>query len=249
VLAAALRNPHLSHLFSLDPYALPDIQALGSDTQVMALPDGITPRPAHQTPATLRTTWGVEAGRKVALFFGSIDGRKGIFQTMEAVAHLSPSLQQECCLVVVGRIYQAEKERVVEGLERVRRETQVQVVVEERFVEEEEIQGIVEAADIVMLPYQRHIGSSGVLVRAAHAGVPVLGSEYGLVGEHLRRRHLGLAVEAASPHAIAEGLVQGLADPQALPFDRAEARHFAEEHTATLFAETLFRHVTEAAMG
>ena len=38
VLWAALRNPHLDGLFSLDPFALPDVRRLGRAGQAVALP-------------------------------------------------------------------------------------------------------------------------------------------------------------------------------------------------------------------
>lgn len=241
-----LRNPHLTHVFSLDPYAVPDIQALSSGPQIVALPDGITPRPALLSSDAQRQQWGVADGRNVALLFGGINARKGIHEVLAALHLLPPALQQACCLVVSGHIREAEKEKIRAGIQQVREATAVQVIVEDRFVEEEEIQGMVAAADLVLLTYQRHVGSSGVLVRAAHAGVPVLGSDYGLVGEHLHRRHLGLAVDATSPEAIAQGLTQVLTDPSALPFDVAKARLFAEEHTATRFAEIIFQHAVAA---
>ena len=246
VLKAALRNPHLTHVFSLDPYAVPDVEALGGGAYIVALPDGITPRPALLPPEAQHQQWGVEEGRKVVLMFGGINARKGIHEVLAALLLLPPELQQAYCLVVSGHIQDAEKKEIMAGIQQVREATAVQVIVDDRFVEEEEIQGVVAAADLVLLTYQRHVGSSGVLVRAAHAGVPVLGSDYGLVGEHLRRRHLGLAVDAASPQAIAEGLAQGLANLQALPFNADDARRFAEENTAERFAETIFLHALDA---
>ncbi len=246
LLSAALRNRHFTHLFCLDPYVVPYVKARHRHVETVALPDGVTPRPALLSRSEMHTRWGVAADRRVALFFGSIAARKGIHQTLDALRLLSPEHQQRLCLVLVGAVNDAEKERVDEDLQRLRRETTVQLVVDGRFVEEEEIQGIMQGADLVLLPYQRHIGSSGVLVRAALASVPVLGSDYGLVGEHLRRRKLGLPVDATSPPALASGLRHWLTHPDRFPFEAQEARRFARENTAERFAETLFHHVTGA---
>lgn len=243
LLAAALRNRHVSHLFCLDPYVVPYLKARHRRVEAVALPDGITPRPALLARSEVRARWGVAVDRRVALFFGSIAARKGIHQTLEALRRLSLDDQQRLCLALVGAVSEVEKDRVQEDLHRTRRETAVQVVVDDRFVEEEEIQGFVEGADLVLLPYQRHVGSSGVLVRAAHARVPVLGPAYGLVGEHLRRRTLGLPVDTTSPDALAAGLTRWLAAPDRFPFDAQEARRFAQENTAERFAATLFHHV------
>ena len=77
-------------------------------------------------------------------------------------------------------------------------------------------------------------------MRAALAGVPVLGSNYGLLGEQLRRRKLGLAVNTTSAKTLAEGLETWLREPDNLPFDAREAARFAREnmptHSATRFS-------------
>jgi len=62
------------------------------------------------------------------------------------------------------------------------------------------------AADIVAVPYQRHVGSSGIVARAARLGRPLLASDYGWVGEATTRYGLGEVVEAKSIDAIARGL-------------------------------------------
>lgn len=243
-LAAALRNPHLTHLFCLDPYVLPDVGRMSRRVQAVALPDGVAALPPHAPPEELRDRWNVESGRRVALFFGSVSARKGIHQTLEAVTLLPPEHRRRLCLAVVGAVQDTDAARVHDAVRRLQADPSVQVVLDDRFVGEEEIQGLIEAADLVLLPYQRHLGSSGVLVRAALAGRPVLGSDYGLLGEHLRARRLGAAVDSTSPRMLAEGLRQWLDHPDTFPFDASEARRFADEHTAEQFAAILFRHLT-----
>lgn len=243
VLAAALRNRHFTHLFCLDPYVVPHVNALRRDVEAVALPDGVDPRPARRDRSAMRTHWGVEEERRVALFFGSIATRKGIYQTLDALHLLSAADQQRLCLVLVGAVHAVEKDAVHEALDRVREQTAVQVIVDDRFVAEDELPDIFQGADLVLLPYQHHIGSSGVLVRAAHAARPVLGSDYGLIGEHLRRHTLGLPVDTTSPPALAAGLTRWLSPVDAFPFDAAVARRFADAYTAERFAATLFQHL------
>jgi glycosyltransferase involved in cell wall biosynthesis len=243
VLAAALRNPHLTHVFCLDPYVVPHVESLGGRVRAVALPDGVRPLPAVPSRAEVRRRWDVAKDRRVALFFGTINARKGIHRVMDALPLLPLAAQRQLCLAVVGAIHAPEHERFHQAIARVRAETAVQVVVENRFVDEEEIQGIIKAADLVLLPYQRHLGSSGVLVRASLARVPVLSSNYGLVGEHLRRHRLGLAVNTRVPDVLADALARWLVHPEALPFDAEEARLFAHANTAERFASTIFQHL------
>lgn len=239
LLKRALRNPHFSDLFCLDPYVIPHIES--HSTRATFLPDGIEPDMSTATPAETRAEWVVEDGRQVALFFGVIDGRKGIYQVLEAVALLPREAQEKLCLALVGKIPEADRTAVLSQLDQLRQTTAVQFVVEDRFIEAEAVQGVIRGADLVLLPYQRHTGSSGVLIRAATEGIPVFGSDYGLVGEHIRRHQLGVALDTTSAQRIVAGLEAYLDDPAAIPFDAEKARAFAEENTAERFAATIFR--------
>ena len=245
LLWAALRNPHFRFLFCLDPYVVPFVQA--KHAQAVALPDGVARRSNPQKGTDFRSLWGVKPRRRVAVFFGTISVRKGIYRLLEAAELLPSEIAMLLCLVISGRVPGREKARLAASIQRLERESDVQVVLRDQFVEEDVIQAILESSDLVLLPYLRHIGSSGVLVRAALAGVPVMGSNYGLLGEHLRQRKLGLTVNTTSAKTLAEGLETWLRKPRDIPFDAREAARFARENTADAFSNTIFSRMTESA--
>ena len=151
--------------------------------------------------------------------------------------------QRRLALVLAGRIADADRERVLGELRDLEGRAPLQVVLDERFVPYEEIQPMVRRADLVLLTYQHHVGSSNVLVRAAMARRPVLAADYGLVGALVRARRLGQTVDAGSPEAIALALAAFLADPSAFPFSPEEARRYAEANTADAFARTILDRV------
>ena len=237
LLTAALRNPHFKTLFCLDPYVVPYVPP--THAQLVPLPDGAPVCPPLKTPEILRAQWGIDPNRSVALFFGSIAARKGIFQTLDALPLLPVAGQRQLSLVIIGRDAPHEQQRVKDHVARSLKATEVQIIHEARFVNEEEIPGLFGCADLVLLPYQRHVGSSGVLVRAAQASVPVLGSDYGLVGRHIHTHQLGLAVDSARPSAIAAGLAQWLSGGT-FPFDPVRALAFGSANTAEHFGQTVF---------
>lgn len=240
VLRAALRNPHLAHLFCLDPFVVPDVRRLGRDGQAVVLPDGVRLRSDVGTDVD----WPVDPRRKVALLFGSLDRRKGIFQVFEAVQRLPERDQRRLALVLAGPIEDPDRDRVLRELHALKTRTPLQVMLDERFIPDEEIQVMIRRADLVLLTYQRHIGSSNVLVRAAMAERPVLATDYGLVGALVRARRLGQTVDAGSPEAIAAALSAYLADPSAVPFSPENACRYAEANTAEAFARTILARVT-----
>jgi len=117
----------------------------------------------------------------------------------------------------------------------------VQVVLRDERVPDDEVPDLLGAADVVLLPYQRHLGSSGVLVRAAAAGTPVLGDGYGLLGAQIRRHALGITVDATQTGDLVRGLHRCVTMPLDALFDAEAAAAFARHHTAEHFAETIYR--------
>lgn len=53
-----------------------------------------------------------------------------------------------------------------------------------------------EACQYIILPYRKHIGSSGVMLQSVHFGKPVLVPDSGLMAERAQRMHLGLTYRA-----------------------------------------------------
>ena len=237
LLRATLRNPHFNTLFCLDPYVIPHIKP--ANVQLVALPDGAQMRPPLLSANKQRAHWDIDADRRVALLFGSLAARKGIYKMLDALRVLPRSGQRQLALAIIGRSAPHEQSHLKDQIRRARAATEVQVIHEDRFVEEEEIPALFDGADLVLLPYQRHIGSSGVLVRAAQACIPVLGQSFGLVGRHIRAHHLGMAVDSTCPKALAAGLETWLRGDD-LSFDPCRASAFGAANTAEHFSQTIF---------
>lgn len=245
-LAAALRNPHFTRLLCLDPYVVPVVQSMQTDTEAIFLPDGADPDLPKKTLEETRSQFGVEPHRTVALFFGVVDRRKGIHKVLEAIQLLPDDVQEKLCLIVAGRITDPQKADLLADMQGLQQHKRLQLILQEGFVPDDTLADLTHAADVLLVTYQRHIGSSNVLVRAAGAERPVLGSDYGLVGEHLRRKKLGLAVDTTNAYAVADGLTTFINDRSAVPFDVDEARAFATANTATKHAAVVFQGIHPA---
>lgn len=242
VLRAALRHPNVDSVLTLDPTAVAAIQAMNPRVRIGALPDPVEPGVGTEPPLALRTELGVAPGRKLALLFGALAERKGVLQLLDALALLPPETAGNLSVVLAGRVvepalYPAMAPRIA-ALE----SNPVQLIVSDSFVPDERIQSLVRAADLILLPYQRHVGSSGVLVRAAAAERPALAQEYGLVGYQTRTHKLGQAVDTTSPQAIAEALGAFVAAP-ARAFDPSAARAFAAQNTVGAYLDAFFGHL------
>lgn len=79
--------------------------------------------------------------------------------------------------------------------------TSAQIKVVDRFLSDDEIPPLVSGADVILAPYLRHVGSSGLLYWPAAAGKSVITQDFGLIGRsdgHARfiAGHMGAAYAA-----------------------------------------------------
>lgn len=241
----ALRNPHVDTLFTLDPYAVGPVRRLGA--RAVALPEAVEAGVvSDEAPHATRERLGIEAGRRLMLLFGSLDPRKGVRELLQALASLPDHMLGRGALVMAGESVAVQRD-VAAAVEALRAHSALQIVHLDTFVPDAEMHRLFAASDLVLLPYQRHVGSSGVLVRAAAAGVPVLGQDYGMMGALLDEYHLGLAVDTTSPDALARGLARFLDPATSYPFDPQAARAFAAANTEQAMASTLWEEVLRTA--
>jgi glycosyltransferase involved in cell wall biosynthesis len=244
VLRAALRNPHLRFVFCFDHLAVVQFPASGSRIQAIPLPEPLRVESSSTRDSPISNN--VEPRRRRLLLFGSLDDRKGIRPVLDALSGLSEADQSQLALVLAGRVSGGERPALLDRIDLFRRSSNVQVVLEDRYLDEEEIQPLVRACDLVLLTYVHHVGSSGVLVRAASAGVPVLSTDYGLLGTQVRENRLGATLDATSVSAIRATLAGWLESPETIPFDPGSAQAFTAANTAEAFAETIFSRLLES---
>ncbi|MCY4233542.1 MAG: glycosyltransferase [Bacteroidetes bacterium] len=238
IFSSALNNPHLSSLFSLDRYFVDAYHS--SRAHILSLCDGIESQNPSMNATQMKQQIGFEDHRKVALFFGSIAKRKGIFELLEAITILSPSDQEKLCLVIVGKVASEDQNTLLYQLESLERSSRVQLIKELHFITDVEMANYMTASDLVLLPYIGHTHSSGILVRAAIAGKPVLGSNDGLIGRYIRDYKLGLDVISTDPSEIATGILMWLNSPDTFPFASSKSNEFASKHSAKQFSKTIF---------
>ncbi len=224
---AAARRPGLGTLFTYDEFA-----AENSGTGLRRLqyvPD------ANPEPDLLRdTTPKVRAdARKWFLLFGGLNERKGIFTLLEAINLLSPQVQATSAFRLVGRLNLTVRERFLNQLEHTRTANpNVLIELEDRFVEDAEMAQEVQSCDVILAPYQNHIGSSAAMLWAAAAGKRLITQNTGFMGLLMQQHNLGIAIDATDPKALAAAL-------SAPPGDGAPAASFVATRTAQKTAQAV----------
>lgn len=234
-----LLNRTLAVVLTLDPF-FPDYaaEAYRGGHKVLALPD-----PAFALPvaadAGLR---GIQPPpeRKLLLLFGALSERKGILCLLEALCHVPAATAAGIAVVVAGKVAPEIRPVVRRSLARLRKcQPQLWLHLEDRWLEDTEIAGLVQASDVVLAPYQRFVGSSGVLLWAAQAGVPVLTQDYGLIARLVQEHRLGMVADVTKPRALAAAIARMVAEGPGSSFDPATAESFAAARSPASFAATI----------
>lgn len=232
-----LRNTAVQAVHSLDPY-FPAFAAerYADGGKVRALVDPVS---FGAMDAGERQPRGPHDWIGFAMF-GVLTERKGVLTLLEALRHLRPAVAERIEVVIAGRIDPAIREAVCEraaALSHARGDLRFRF--DDRHLAESEIAALVTGTDVILAPYQRFVGSSGVLMWAAATGRPVITQDYGLLGRLVRDHGLGLAVDTTSPAALAGAIERAVQVGAQSLGDPARMRGFASARTPARFASSL----------
>lgn len=237
ILNRVLHHSQFKRLLSLDPFA-PDHIFPPKGVLVEPLADPINT--SWQTTTVnlkLRHELAIENDRTVFLLFGALTPRKGVYPLLDSLSLLPDSVGQKISLVLLGEANPQDQQRISTIVAKLRQQKQIQILERYEFVEEVELHQYIAMADVVLAPYQKHVGMSGILMQAALHEKPVLSSNYGLMGELVNRYGLGLGVESSSPNAIAQGLEKFVETPEQIKIDRNKMAELVHQNSSVRFSE------------
>jgi glycosyltransferase involved in cell wall biosynthesis len=127
----------------------------------------------------------IPSNKLVLLNYGIGTRRKGLHLVVNSMLKSSPDSQ--LFLLCAGQI--AKDPKLTSGLDQLKKWCLAKVM--NRYVSDFEEKLCFCASDVVLLPYIKHFGSSGVLSRAAAAGKMVIASDEELLGQRVREHKLG----------------------------------------------------------
>ena len=198
------------------------------------VPDPVPVREADPNTQMCRD-FGVEAGRRVFLFFGSMSPRKGVGELVAALGLLSSDAARQAAFVFCGVPEPQYAKHYHASIKQLQRERpDIVLHVEERFVETARMRALFEQADWILMPYNRPEYSSGILAHAAAAQTPVIGPAGGLVGRLVREYGLGMGVP---PDALASAIEKAVTDKH--EFNETARQAFVDASSPERFATTL----------
>jgi len=168
-----------------------------------------------------RNLLGIGKDRFVLLNYGIGDRRKGlhlVVRAMEAIPGDSGIF-----LICAGRM--SRDRRLAAAMARL--VEQGRALVLDRYVSDREERLCFCASDVVILPYLKHFGSSGVLSLAAAAGKMVIASDAGLVGRRVREHELGWLFQPGNADDLKQRIGEAslLSEPEMNRFSDAASRY------------------------
>lgn len=243
-----LANPALRSVLSLDPH-FPEFarHRYRRGGKVVALPDPAFPVPAVAASPPPPFMADIPTNRLLFVLFGELTERKGVMRLIEALAILPPDAAGGIAVIVAGRLDGALRppiQQAIDGLTSARPDIWFRL--EDRRLAENELARLVGRSDVILAPYQRFVGSSGILMWAARMQRPVICQDYGLLGHLTRRYALGLTADTTDAGELAGAIaLAARRGPTALG-DPVKMAEFAALHTPEHFAQTLLRHALRA---
>src|SRR6266702_5203277 len=190
-------------------YMLDHIQhVLGAvKTKIRVIPNGVEAsrfNNGHQ-PQPIPT--GVSEDRKTILYVGRIVREKGIFTLLDAFEKLRKQ-GKDVSLVLVGE--GPLKEDLAKEVLRRKLNDRVKLA---GFVDEKKLVSLYNSSDAFVLP--SHYEPFGMVALEAMASrVPVVVSDVGGLSEIVEDGITGVKVPASDPHALAEGILRVLENPE-----------------------------------
>lgn len=240
-----LRNSALASVLSLDPFfPAYACQHYPGGHKVHGLADPFHRAAGAEAPII---DTAAEPARMGFVLFGELTERKGLLVLLQALGHLGEEAAGRISVTIAGRIDPSLRTRAQAlAAEAVRRAPQLMLRIEDRRLPEAELNALVGGCDVVLAPYQRFVGSSGVLIWAATHHKPVLTQDFGLLGHLARSYRLGHTLDTRDPILLARGLSVLSAKRELAACDPSGTAAFLTGKSPKDFVETLVRGATES---
>lgn len=198
-------------------------------TQLCLCPDPIESVQFHEK-VSFRKIYGIPADAKILGCFGVIHERKGIDLLVRAFLQYKAAETEY--LLLVGK-HSSNIKKMLAGIG-----AHSNIISIDRFVDDAELLSAINAADVIAATYRCHVGSASMVIRAAAAGKPILGSDFGWVGHTIRKYELGYVCDVEDEHSLLKGMSWAFNRPEC---NKQLAHLLAEMNSVESFEKLLLR--------
>ncbi len=223
-----LQSQHqLGHIFVINERIQKNPDRLSFPTALLCDPW----RPfISQTKQNARTRLSLPQDRRIFLHIGTDERRKGLLDALKVMDGIDANLP---LLVRAGKLkkHTSKHKALIDRLVASKK-----LLWLNEWITEEIFDLLMQAADYVLLPYRAFPDSSGILSRAIGHQSPVIASDYGLIGERVKKYGCGLVYPDRDIKAL-RALLEKCGEFKTQPHFSFPAENFAPESFVSGVAE------------
>jgi len=200
-----LRQRSMTALLTIDPTLAVFAQQQRNPQfrKIRYVPDPVVHHyPSLPSNAVAKQRLGIPIDACTVLLYGAITERKGAAFLVRAAA--APDCSDQIHVVLAGRIRMPDDFLQGEALHALRTANRIHIF--EGFIDDEHEKLLLASADCMWVGYVDFYGASGVMALAGRHGVPVLASDYGLVGYFTKKYELGAIIEPRKQASVVAAL-------------------------------------------
>ncbi|GGH56134.1 hypothetical protein GCM10007423_64400 [Dyadobacter endophyticus] len=158
----------------------------------------------HANPIDVRKDLKLDTGKPIFLMIGSIDEKKNVPTSLEALAQ-SAELTAGAHVLIVGKVNQAYREYLYNFIAAFKeRNPHIEITTDDRYISQEEFHRYVLASTAILMIYRDFYSSSGIFGFACMYKKPVITSNIGLVGQLVKDFKIGHAADPLAAANITE---------------------------------------------
>ena len=236
IMRFCLRNPLANGFYILNDTKTTATMNASFRDAFRYLPDPIfdyRPRPNFN----INETYSIDNHKVTFLLFGMMEGRKNVVNILKSFQLLSPEEAKKATLLLVGKTDPNYATDLAKALAETKtNRPELQIVVENRFVSNEEMACFFEQTDVSLRMNVNFFVSSGIVGMAAKYNKPSIVSDYGLVKDLIASNKLGVWTHPDDLVGIKNHIVDYLENPSKR---RIEGQNFYTSHNTTAFVRTL----------
>lgn len=178
----------------------------------------------HRNEQLLERVRTHAAGRRIVAFLGSIRPYKGLEVFIESIPYIQRR-HPDCMFLIAGNPLNKDREQIKRLVSQDCSRDDLWADI--RYIPIEDLKAYVEAIDLLVQPYVE-ASQSGNTVMAFSAGVPVVSSDVGGLGEMIDAGRTGHIAPPRDPAALADAIASSL-QAETYPHLAAHARKAAKD--------------------
>ena len=210
--------------------------------KVLYLPDPVPHYKAIPSKLEARQQLAVPLDVRLILLYGELSARKGIDLLLQALADAECS--RAVHVLLAGRYSEGRQITASEAFQRLLAEGRLHTI--EGYLEDEQEQQVLAAADCIWVKYCGFYGMSSIMVLSGVHGLPVIATQEGVIGYFVRKYEIGVTVDSGDRRAVVAALNRMVTEPEFFLRLGGNGKLVFERHTVPEFQQIVSQKVLQS---